>query len=94
MRPIRHALLVLAVALIAAACGGDEPQAGGDLGGSQPAPSESPGDANKDGGRQESDGAEPENLAPNFTVETFEGDTFRLSEHRGVPVVLNFWESW
>jgi len=97
MRPIRHVLLVLAVALIAASCGGDEPQAGGDRGGSQPAPSESPGDANKGGGRdgdQEGDGADPEDLAPDFTVETFQGDTFRLSEHRGVPVVLNFWESW
>lgn len=33
-------------------------------------------------------------LAPDFTVTTFEGERFRLSELRGTPVVLNFWESW
>lgn len=33
-------------------------------------------------------------LAPGFTVTTFEGERFRLSELRGIPVVLNFWESW
>jgi cytochrome oxidase Cu insertion factor (SCO1/SenC/PrrC family) len=32
--------------------------------------------------------------APDFTVETFDGETFTLSEHRGTPVVINFWESW
>jgi hypothetical protein len=29
-----------------------------------------------------------------FTVTTFEGETFRLADQRGTPVVLNFWESW
>ena len=32
--------------------------------------------------------------APDFSFETFEGDTFTLAEQRGTPVVLNFWESW
>lgn len=32
--------------------------------------------------------------APDFSFETFEGDTFALAEQRGTPVVLNFWESW
>jgi cytochrome oxidase Cu insertion factor (SCO1/SenC/PrrC family) len=32
--------------------------------------------------------------APDFSFETFEGDTFSLAEQRGTPVVLNFWESW
>jgi AhpC/TSA family len=32
--------------------------------------------------------------APDFRVQTFAGDQFRLSEQRGTPVVLNFWESW
>lgn len=32
--------------------------------------------------------------APDFSVQTFTGERFRLSEHRGTPVVLNFWESW
>jgi hypothetical protein len=29
-----------------------------------------------------------------FELETFAGDTFALAEHRGTPVVINFWESW
>jgi hypothetical protein len=32
--------------------------------------------------------------APVFSVTTFDGETFSLSEQRGAPVVLNFWESW
>jgi cytochrome oxidase Cu insertion factor (SCO1/SenC/PrrC family) len=42
------------------------------------------------GGREESSSA----MAPDFTVETFDGHSFTLSEQRGTPVVLNFWESW
>lgn len=32
--------------------------------------------------------------APDFTVETFSGESFNLVEQKGTPVVLNFWESW
>jgi len=32
--------------------------------------------------------------APDFTVTTFDGETIRLSELRGRPVVVNFWASW
>jgi len=32
--------------------------------------------------------------ALDFEVETLDGATFALSEHRGTPVVVNFWESW
>ena len=32
--------------------------------------------------------------APDFTLETFEGETLRLSDFRGTPVVINFWASW
>ena len=33
--------------------------------------------------------------APDFTLATFEGDTFTLSDHFGeLPVVLNFWAPW
>ncbi|HWV22883.1 MAG TPA: TlpA disulfide reductase family protein [Thermomicrobiales bacterium] len=32
--------------------------------------------------------------APDFEMETFDGDTFRLSEHRGEVVIVNFWGSW
>ncbi len=32
--------------------------------------------------------------APEFELVTFEGQTIRLSELRGKPIVLNFWASW
>lgn len=32
--------------------------------------------------------------APLFRVETFDGSRFVLADHRGTPVVINFWESW
>jgi peroxiredoxin len=33
-------------------------------------------------------------LAPDFALETSAGETIRLSELRGRPVVLNIWASW
>ena len=42
--------------------------------------------------RRASDNA-PE-AAPDFSVETFDGETLRLSDLRGQVVVLNFWASW
>ncbi|MFW5940242.1 MAG: TlpA family protein disulfide reductase [Chloroflexota bacterium] len=33
-------------------------------------------------------------LAPDFTLETLNGDSFTLSDYRGQPVVLNFWATW
>lgn len=32
--------------------------------------------------------------APDFTMTTFEGAQFRLSEQRGKVVIVNFWASW
>lgn len=32
--------------------------------------------------------------APDFTINTFDGGTFTLSEQRGKVVVINFWGSW
>jgi cytochrome c biogenesis protein CcmG/thiol:disulfide interchange protein DsbE len=32
--------------------------------------------------------------APDFTVETFDGQTFSLSDWRGKVVMINFWASW
>ncbi|MCS3676312.1 peroxiredoxin [Salinibacter ruber] len=32
--------------------------------------------------------------APDFALERLNGETFRLSEHRGTVVVINFWATW
>src|SRR5690606_35233576 len=32
--------------------------------------------------------------APDFTLTTFDGESFHLSEYRGKVVVINFWSSW
>ncbi|MCK5445955.1 MAG: TlpA family protein disulfide reductase [Rhodospirillaceae bacterium] len=32
--------------------------------------------------------------APDFTLELFDGGSFSLSEHKGRPVVINFFASW
>lgn len=36
----------------------------------------------------------PKEAAPDFTIEQFDGGSFRLSEHKGRPVVVNFFASW
>ncbi len=33
-------------------------------------------------------------VAPDFTITSFDGARFRLSEQRGKVVVINFWASW
>lgn len=33
-------------------------------------------------------------MAPDFTLNTFDGQTLRLSELRGQIVIINFWASW
>ena len=33
-------------------------------------------------------------LAPDFVLQTPDGETFRLSELRGQPVLVNFWATW
>ncbi len=33
-------------------------------------------------------------LAPDFTLTLFDGSSFRLSDYRGNPVVINFYASW
>lgn len=32
--------------------------------------------------------------APDFTLQSLQGETFKLSELRGKTVILNFWTSW
>lgn len=33
-------------------------------------------------------------IAPDFTVQTLDGDSITLSDLKGRPVVLNFWATW
>ena len=33
-------------------------------------------------------------IAPNFTMTAFSGDSFNLSDYTGSPVIINFWASW
>lgn len=80
-------LLVLALAAaLATAC--DDPDTA--RGVSQPA-THPPPSAQTGPPSQQSSSTE---AAPQFSITTFEGDTFSLAEHRGTPVVLVFWESW
>lgn len=36
----------------------------------------------------------PGRMAPSFAVRTLDGKMFKMSEHRGRPVVLDFWATW
>ena len=40
------------------------------------------------------EGVETGMAAPEFTMPTFDGDTFNLSDLRGKVVLINFWASW
>ncbi|MBU8908716.1 peroxiredoxin family protein [Desertibacillus haloalkaliphilus] len=39
-------------------------------------------------------GIEQGNLAPDFELETLEGEALRLSDFRGEKVILNLWATW
>jgi hypothetical protein len=91
MRGLRGWLTVLVIGLAVGACGTVEnPQARD----SSPGPPATPADADGSGESEKGAKDSPANPAPDFTVTTFEGARFSLSEQRGSPVVLNFWESW
>jgi cytochrome oxidase Cu insertion factor (SCO1/SenC/PrrC family) len=76
---IKFALVLAAAGLALSACG------------TQVGSTRSEGTSTGAGRGREQPSSEP---APDFTVETFDGHSFTLSEQRGTPVVLNFWESW
>jgi cytochrome c biogenesis protein CcmG/thiol:disulfide interchange protein DsbE len=44
--------------------------------------------------RQRGAGPLASGSAPEFTLTSFDGQTYKLSELKGRPVVLNFWASW
>jgi cytochrome oxidase Cu insertion factor (SCO1/SenC/PrrC family) len=73
------ALVLVSVMFALGACSGET--SGSNSGGSQTKPAEGPDER-------------AAQQAPDFSFETFNGDTFSLAEQRGTPVVLNFWESW
>src|SRR5699024_12283205 len=39
-------------------------------------------------------GIEKGDLAPDFELETLDGETVKLSDFRGQKVLLNFWATW
>lgn len=43
---------------------------------------------------KESVGIQPGEVAPDFELETLDGDVIKLSELKGEKVILNFWASW
>ncbi|MBR5501624.1 MAG: TlpA family protein disulfide reductase [Oscillospiraceae bacterium] len=61
----------------------------GSLGSNTPAPQ--PEDTPQ---QQQQQQEEPDYTAPDFAVEDMAGNTVRLSDFLGQPVVLNFWASW
>ncbi|OZU90219.1 cytochrome C biogenesis protein [Virgibacillus indicus] len=55
------------------------------------------GDVSTEGGAiapVESAGLEPGEIAPDFELETLEGETVKLSDYKGKKVILNFWATW
>lgn len=55
------------------------------------------GDTSVSGGMiapEESVGIQPGEAAPDFELETINGEIISLSELRGEPVILNFWATW
>lgn len=44
--------------------------------------------------QDEEAGLERGDLAPDFKLETIEGEEVRLSDYRGEKVLLNFWATW
>ena len=87
-------LLAMLLAVTAAACtpsdGGLETNPVIGEGTAAPDGSSAPTDTPADG---ETEG-EAANTAPDFTVQDGEGNSVKLSDFFGKPIVLNFWASW
>lgn len=48
----------------------------------------------EESGQTDEENGEVLEQAPNFTVETFDGEEVSLHDFFGKPIVLNFWASW
>lgn len=59
-----------------------------------PSGAASAGEADSEGESVRSGIARIGDPAPDFEMTTFDGEAFRLSEHRGEVVIVNFWGSW
>jgi cytochrome oxidase Cu insertion factor (SCO1/SenC/PrrC family) len=89
MRDMQWALRAgLVATVLLTACGGDStmPPTADRAPTPQTTPSPSPDEAS--GADRAAD------AAPDITVTTFQGDRFSLADHRGMPVVINFFDSW
>lgn len=88
MKPARIIIPLLLLALAGAACA-----QGGSGSPLQVEDRDTPPPASGGGDDKPAAGSGPDS-GYDFAVETFDGETFTMSDHRGSPVVLNFWESW
>jgi cytochrome c biogenesis protein CcmG/thiol:disulfide interchange protein DsbE len=52
------------------------------------------GPAGPEGQNPESEGIQIDEVAPDFSLQNSSGETVRLSDLRGKPVVINFWATW
>ncbi len=86
MRKIAALIALVLMVFPACASSPENPTATADAGSTPTAPS------GEKGGSSKGEGAPW--TGPDFSVETFDGETFTLADHAGTPIVLNFWESW
>ena len=103
VRPLRSTYVALLVLLTLGACstGSGPNQQAQEATPDAPASTDSD-EGNGQGGKRGSESGKKQpptvelaaDPAPEFEIETFSGETFAIREELGMPVVLNFWESW